>query len=295
VWVSIGAVIVVAVLVVLSARQCTGVGNLSFPVPPSTVAAPDATTTVVPDLSGVSIAPVVAAVPTTVSLTPGKAGLSGVVIGPGGPVPSATVLVERLVGDAVGATSVPTGADGSWKLTGIRGGRYRIRAWRAPDLALTTPQILFLGGTDNQSLALNVSQFNANGSTDTLTATVTPNPPPVGIVATLTVQIMSQVVGNDGVVRFAPIPGDQVSLTDAGNVVIAGANPGTTDAGGRVSWQIGCVSPGPESIQAVVNGITSYPLTTPDCSNVGIVPPTTAAGSSSTTGTTVRRTTTSHT
>ena len=290
--VSIGALIVVALLVVLLAGQCTGVGNLSFPEPPSTVAAPDATTTVIPDLTGVSITPVAAAAPTTVALTGGKASLSGVVIGPTGAIPSATVLVERLVGDAVGGTTIPTGADGTWKLTGIRGGRYRIRAWRAPDLALTTPQILFLAGTDNQTLSLNVSQFSATGTA--AAATVVPNPPVIGMVATLTVQITSQVVGNDGVVRSSGIPGDQVSLTDAGNVVIAGANPGTTDASGRVAWQIGCVSTGPEGMQAVVNGINSYPLVTPDCSNVLIVP-TTAPGSSSTTNTTLRRTTTSHT
>jgi hypothetical protein len=291
--VSIGALLVVAVLVVLLAGQCTGVGNLSFPEPPSTVATPDAPTTVIPDLTGVSITPVAAAAPTSVPLSGGKASLSGVVIGPTGAIPSATVLVERLVGDSVGATSIPTGADGTWKVTGIRGGRYRIRAWRAPDLALTTPTILFLGGTDNQTLSLNVSQFSANGTA--ATATVVPNPPTVGVVATLTVQITSQVVGNDGVVRSSPIPGDQVELTDAGNVVIAGANPGTTDGSGRVTWQIGCVSTGPEGMQAVVNGINSYPLTTPDCSNAVIVPPTTAPGSSSTTSTTFRRTTTSHT
>ena len=113
---------------------------------------------------------------TSIAIGPGRATLNGTVVGPNGPVGGADVHVERLVGSLVAQEDVPTQADGTWSLPGVLGGRYRVRAWRAPDLALTTPQIFFLNGTDTRSLTLQLQQFN----TGTLTAAIAPDPPIVG-------------------------------------------------------------------------------------------------------------------
>jgi hypothetical protein len=271
-----------ALVAVALLAGCSGIANLHIPVPPSSAPLDaSATTTATTDLTGVSLTPVASAAPTTVVLTPGDASLSGNVTGPAGAVGGATVLVERLVGDSVGSKAVPTAADGTWKLAGIRGGRYRIRAWHAPDLALTTPQILLLGANDNQTLNLSLMPYNGQN----VTAAISPSPPPVGQVTTLVIQATQQAVGSDGVVRGAPLPGASVFVFAAGNVVLAGTNPGITDAGGRLSLSLGCSSIGPVGLSATVNSLTTFSLMVPDC--VLFVPPPV------TTPTTVKQPTTS--
>ncbi len=258
---------VVAATVVVAAAGCTGIANLHIPTPPSTVAGDATGTTVTTDLTGVALAPLPSAPPATVSLIPGNASLSGIVTGPLGVVPGATVLLERLVGDSVGAKTVTAAADGTWKMMGILGGRYRVRAWRAPDLALTAPQILLLGAKDNQNLTLTLMSYSGQN----LTAAVAPSPPLVGQVTRLVIQATQQTVGGDGVVRGAPLPGVSIFAFAAGNVVLAGTNPGTTDAGGRLSLSLGCSSVGPVGLSATINVATTFPLAVPDC--VVFVPP----------------------
>jgi hypothetical protein len=251
---------------------CTGIADLHIPIPPSTASTvAGAATTASVDPSAVSLPSLASTPPTTVVLLSGNASLSGIVTGPSGVVGGATVLVERLVGDSVGAKAVPTAADGTWKLIGIRGGRYRVRAWRSPDLALTTPQILLLGAKDNQSLNLTLVPYNGQN----LTASIAPNPPLVGQVATLVIQATVQTVGGDGVVRGAPLPGANVFVFAAGNVVLAGTNPGTSDSGGRLTLSLGCSSIGPVGLSASINGLTTFPLTLADCA--AFAPPVSSA------------------
>jgi hypothetical protein len=266
------AILMAAIGVSGIVAACTGVANLHIPTPPSTAPTdPSAPTTGVPNLSAVNLPPLGSVPPTTVVFTPGTASLSGIVTGPSGVVGGATVLVERLVGDSVGGKVVPTAADGTWKLPSILGGRYRVRAWRAPDLALTTPQILLLGGKDNQNLTLTLMAYNGQS----LTASLTPSPPQVGQVTTLVIQATQQTVGGDGVVRGAPLPGANVFVFAAGNVVLAGTNPGTTDGGGRMALSLGCSSLGPVGLSASVNGLTTFPLSVADCSV--FIPPSTTS------------------
>ena len=277
-----GRVLVVTAVLAAALAGCSGVANLNIPTPPPT--APGAlasTTTVTNNLTGVNLTPVPPGVPTTVVLVPGQASLSGNVIGPTGPVPGATVLLERLVGDAVGSKTVPTQPDGTWKMTGILGGRYRIRAWHAPDLSMTTPQVVLLGAKDNQNIALTLTSFSGQ----TVTAAVSPSPPQVGQVATLVVTATQQAVGPDGVVRGAPLPGHSLLVFAAGTVVLAGTNPGTTDAAGRLVLSLGCSQIGPVGLTATLDNVNSFTLTVPDC--ILFVPPTTTAPSS-TVATTVK-------
>lgn len=245
----------------LLASACTGIANLNIPEPPNTQPVDGATTTVAPDLSAVSLNPVASSPPTTVVLTPGQASLSGIVTGPAGVAAGATVLIERLVGDSVGAKTVAAQVDGTWKLTGILGGRYRIRAWKAPDLALTTPQILLLGAKDNQNITLTLISYSGQN----LTAAVAPNPPVIGQVATLVIQATQQTVGGDGVVRGAPLPGASILVFSSGSAVLAGTNPGISDSAGRLTLAVGCASIGPLGLSATINSLNSFPLTVPDC------------------------------
>ena len=138
-----------------------GVETLHVCPPPATPAPATTTTTPLsPDLTGVDLGKVSGrTTTTTVGIGPGGATLSGTVLGPQGPVPGATVEADRFVGSSEASKQVSTAADGSWTIPAILGGRYRVRAWQSPSLAMTTPQIFFLGGTQVMAIDLQVQAF----------------------------------------------------------------------------------------------------------------------------------------
>ncbi len=259
---------VLAVVVVVTAAGCGGVTSLSFPTPKSVP--PDQATTTTVDLSGVTLRRVPGSTTSTVVVGPGRANLSGSVVGPGGPVPGAIVHVERIVGDYYASVNVTAQPDGTWAVPNVLGGRYRVRGWRTPDLALTNPQIFFLGGTENKTMTVQLDQFNAIN----VSGAVAPNPPIMGQAANLVVQVTNQTVDDSGVVRGTPVPGATVQLTSStGGLTVAGDNPATTDSSGEVRWQIGCQSIGTQDLVFVLNSNTTntYPFTLPAC----VPPPTT--------------------
>src|SRR3954451_7510713 len=162
---------------------CSKGSGYDFPPPPSTI--PDEQTTV-PDFSSAQLARLPGPTTTTVDNSPGQAHMSGFVVAPQGAVPGATVHAERLVGDALLSLDVATTPDGSFHIDNVKGGRYRIRAWRVPDLALTTPQVFFLNGNENKSgVNLQVQQYTGTN----VTPAIAPNPPRVGDPANLAIQV----------------------------------------------------------------------------------------------------------
>jgi len=126
---------------------------------------------------------------------------------------------------------------------------------------MTAPQVLELGAGGNQNANLTLLSFNGQS----VSATIVPSPPQVGQPATLTIQATQETVGTDGVIRGSALPGANISVIAAGNVVLAGTNPGTTGSGGQLVLSLDCSSVGPVGLTATVDGLNSYPLTVPDC------------------------------
>lgn len=240
---------------------CAG-GGLSvepLPEPPptaattSTAAPPDHSREELPSARGRTTT-------TAVVVGPGPANLHGTVIGPGGPVAGATVRVERFVGDTSVATDVSS-PDGAWTLPGVMGGNYRIRAWRAPDLAQLEPARLFLGARDSTPVELKVEQFAGPHAAPALT----PNPATVDQPVTLVVQISSRSVDESGIVRAVPQPGVRVELSVLPAWLIRSANVTLTDGTGRARWDLLCRAAGPQALSVVVNSATTLALTVPAC------------------------------
>ena len=129
------------------AAGCVHVSHLSYPAPPPT--APAAVSTTTPTIANLAVVPLAAVAgrtTTTLAVGPGGATLPGRSSGPAGPVGGADIHIERLVGDRVAAADVIAKADGTLDACPASlGGRYRVRAWRAPDLALTDPADLLPG------------------------------------------------------------------------------------------------------------------------------------------------------
>jgi len=260
----------------------------ALPAPPTTTPAPP--TTAAPDLQSAFLAPVGGdTTSTSVIIGPGPSTLQGTVTGPGGPVPAAIVDVERVTDTgAVGDFETSTRADGTWAAPDVLGGRYRVRAWRAPDLAAPQALTLFLAGGETRQVPIQLQQYGGNQ----VASSLAPNPPLVDRPANLVVQVTSTSVGQaDGVVRAVPVPGMSVQLEGSGAWDLSGGNPAVTDSSGQVGWQLVCRQAGAQPLQVVLADGSSFGLAPiSPCVNPTVPSTTTttagSGGTSSTTSTT---------
>lgn len=217
------------------------------------------------DLSGVDLPPVRGATTTTFPPIPGgEATLSGVVVGPDGPVPGAIVHAERIVGDTFGVLEITTGPDGVWKMENIFGGRYRVRAWKpAPDnLAATQAEVFFLAGDEKREVNLRLQRFQGLS----FASDIAPRPPIVGQRSALVVQLTELSVDANGIVRSVPVSGVGVELFGPGEWSVLTTNPVITGADGRARWELRCGEEGEQPLSVVLVDGRSFPIDTPPCS-----------------------------
>lgn len=254
-----------------------GVQTLSFPTPPATAHSSVTTGPTLPtNLPSVVEAGVPGATTTVPPrIGPGGASLNGTVMGPNGPVAGATVEADHLVGDQMAATQTTTAADGSWNIASILGGRYRVRSWQQPSLAVTAPQIFFLGASESHAMTMQLTVFTG----PSVASAIAPDIPVVGTTDNLVIQVTNPTVGSDGVVRNLPEVGVSVSLTNGPQWQVYNGNPLSTGPDGQVLFQVSCQAPGTVPLSAAVGAGTAVPLQLPDC----VGPPTTTIPSITTT------------
>ena len=236
-----------------------------LPKPP---APPETSSSLPPvDLSGVDLPTARGATTTTFPPVPGgQATLSGLVVGPDGPVPGAIVHAERLVGDVFGVLEVTSGPDGTWKMENIFGGRYRVRAWKpAPDnLAATEAEVFFLGGKEKVELDLRLQRFQGLS----FASDIAPRPPIVGERSALVVQLTELSVDANGIVRSVPIAGVGLELFGPGEWSVLTANPVVTGGDGRARWELRCGEEGEQPLSVVLADGQSFPIDTPPCTTI---------------------------
>lgn len=192
-------------------------------------------------------------------LGPGAARIQGSVNGPQGLVPGASVRIERFVGDDVAVQDL-VASDGRFTVPSIRGGSYRIRAWKAPDLALTPPEVFFLGADEVKTVDLRLARVT--DLTVRVERDVDRLPPDDPF--TVTVQVYAGTVNDQGTVQGVSKPGLSVQVTVAAGLSLQGPDRATTDAAGKASFRLRCTAPGPTTAEALVEG-TRTPLGLPNC------------------------------
>lgn len=222
---------------------------------------PAKTTTTDLDYSNVNIKSVPGKTPgTTVVLQGGQATLSGSVIGDEGAVAGAKVNIERIVNGQVGQIVLLTADDGSWSLPMIRGGRYRVRAWRAPDLAQTNATAVFLGQAETKTLELKVRTISGAS----ITSSFAPKSPRIDRDTNLVIRVAQKTVDDDGIVRAAPIAGVRAELGGSSFWTVRTPNPAFTDSSGLVEWTLRCRDTGEHGLTVTV-GNTTVPLDVAAC------------------------------
>jgi hypothetical protein len=263
-------VVSVAVLVAVTvlATGCVASSVAPLPPPPTVEILP--TTTSVPDFSAVSLPPVAGTTTTVpVQISGGAATIKGLVTSGGAPIEGAAVRIERFVDDRTVGTTVTTGANGGYTLSNVKGGRYRVRAFRAPDLAQTQAVVFFLGASEARNTDLGLDKFG--GGTNVLAA-IAPDPPLLGEKANLVVSISTKGVDGAGVARSIPAVGVPLVLSTAGGRIITTANPVATNASGQATWTIACASLEKQEMAVMLPDATSYPISVSACK---VPPPTT--------------------
>lgn len=165
---------------------------------------------------------------------------------------------------------------------GIIGGRYRVRAWRPPDLALTTPAILFVAAGQNQALPITLSRYTGTA----VTSNIVPSPPIIGQLADVLVRVTSQLVDNQGYVRGSSVAGASVTIASSGGWTPVGPPTKISDVNGTADFKVVCTSLGDTGLSAIVGGNDTFGLATPACVEpppLTTAPPSSVAGSTSTT------------
>jgi hypothetical protein len=203
----------------LALTACNGVGGERAP---ERVQRPDITTTTRVDHTGVVLGGVPGETTTTIR-TSGRAAIVGVVRGPAGVAAGATVRIERLAPGGF-STAVVADSEGRYELRGIPGGRYRVRAFRPPDLAQVEPAVRFLAEPGEHRIDLEVGEFSG----PVVRSSVAPDPPVLDQALNLVVQVGTRRVDGDGIVRVEPVPGLSVELSGLGAWQPAGATQPTT-------------------------------------------------------------------
>ena len=253
-----------------SLTSCSRKIVVTQPIVPTTFALAATSSSIkLMDRSKESLAPIANSIPTTsIVFGPGNASINGIVRGPDGPVPGATVEIERLLDGQSATVQVLTDPTGRYTLQKTLLGRIRIRAWRAPDLALITEKALFTKGAE--TFDVEMSSYKRSD----LQWAVAPSPLVVGRAATVIVQLSERYVNELGRVAVQPVTGVGVSLLQQGVVQVASLEERISDEKGRVSFRLACNEPGPSTIIArlAIGGEASLNL--PTCEIVTI-PPTT--------------------
>lgn len=200
------------------------------------------------------------------------------------------VRFERLDGGLRGWEDVRAGRDGVAVLTEAVGGRYRVRAWRRPDLTSTESQTMFVGFDEERELRVRVELHDAlllQGALQVGTWRV-------GDVVGFQVLAVREEVDGEGIVRGAPeaVP---VEVRQFVGAAVEDPRDAVTDpASGFAGFRARCDLPGEHRLE-VVGGGAQVTVDLPACLPP-VAPPTTAEAptttTQATTTTTTRRTTT---
>jgi len=233
---------------------------LPKPVPGETT-----TTTEPIDLTHVSLEPIAVKggpTSTTRPLGGGKAVIFGKVFDADGVTVGGALVRATYYGDVNKPEVIEalSADDGSYRFEQVLGGRWRVRAWKAPELATLEDNVFFLGYTEQRQLDLKVK-----AATDiVVTSSMAPNPPFIGSPVELAVLVLTQAVDEDGVVHRTPVAGAAVTLNIIGQWSLGTEATAATEYNGRVAWTLTCNEVGQQPITAFAAG-KDWPLNIPAC------------------------------
>lgn len=181
----------------------------------------------------------------------GSLHLGGLVRDAEGPVAGATVILERFVPAGTAQVERYTNEDGRWELSGVAGGRWRIRAFVPQIAASPGSQVYFFADGDTAEL---VHDLIAPSRDLTMQVTA-PADTIVGTDVVVVVTVAGEQVTDDGRRELVGRAGHEVQLrVDQGSAVeLISAGSVVTDAAGQARFALRCHMTGPS--RGVIEGI----------------------------------------
>jgi hypothetical protein len=210
----------------------------------------------------------------------GTALLQGTVFGSEGPLPGATVRLERLVGSDFGSLDLVTDSKGVWVAKDILGGRYRVRAWKQPNMAVLGAEPIFLADPGSGNLDLTTETFSAQ----VLQGALQVGDPRVGQVTTFKALLTQDAVDSNGIVRSVGVGDAQVQITAGEGIRIAGPALGVTNPDGSIIFGVLCLTVGQHAV-ALTGAGQSPTVVLPECIDPAALPATTTTTTTTATGT----------
>jgi len=266
--VSLLAALTIACASILGA--CTG-GNSGDEATPSSISVPPTSEPLVTpmtappgftvaDTRGARLLPINALASPALPPVPvygGTATVAGTVTGPDGPVPGATVRIERFIGDRSGMVTASTGADGRFVVGSVYGGRYRVRAWLQPSLAANGSSVDFVA--DERGAVANFDLTVARHDARALQAALDLTSISVGGSARVRALFTQEIVDENGIVVGTGISGAKVTLSENAGYLIdsASPNPGSTADSGIVSWKVTCLKEGTPTLTVTAQELSA--------------------------------------
>ena len=171
--------------------------------------------------------------------------LTGTVSGPAGLVEGATVRIERDTTQGLATIDVQSDELGRWRLSGILGGRYRVRGWLTDLYAMNGSQVLFLNEGESVTVDLSVGAVDYGAQLSfTHMGDIG-----LGLTGTVAVSVTTRRIAADSVVHVSGVAGAFVTLAPTAGVMALPA-VAAADADGVARFVLRCHSVG--SASAVV-------------------------------------------
>jgi hypothetical protein len=171
-----------------------------------------------------------------VPMVGGTTVLSGVVLGPDGPVPGATVEIQRHTADGVAFRTIAADDAGRWRATGLLGGRYRVRAWLPGALAMGSSEVAFVPDGEAKDFEFLLWGIDPSPKLEL----VKNNEVYLGVPATIAVVLTRPVIDDRGVVVTTPIGGSPIFVSASQNMTVLSDPTQSTDVDGVARFAIVC-------------------------------------------------------
>lgn len=204
-------------------------------------------TTTRPDTSGVSIVGVGGTTTTTVPEMQGTVSFAGTVqTADGTPIPGASVRAEWFRVDPPQHLDVIADDQGHYEIKDVAGGRWRIRAWRVPDVATAKAADLFVDEGTQRTRDLEVRKVDPFS----VTWDIEPDPPIIDHNAELVAEFTEQTVTVEGKTDTVPLRSLDVRLvTDSAWEQVRGDSTVATDIDGQATWVLRCLRAGTHAMR----------------------------------------------
>jgi hypothetical protein len=201
----------------------------------------------------------------SVTVKGGTAKLAGIIRGPSGPLEGAEVLIQRFTNAGAAVVRTQTNAEGRWQVSGVHGGRYRVRAFVPGRFASAGSEVFFLSDGDTKHHNVDLASPNE----EPIVRGIVIGDAHVGGSGTAMVFVANREIDDDGKTRQVASAGVEVTLlVEVPAVVLTSPESIATGSNGFASFAFDCPGPSTGDAQALVLGKT-YPVKITPCVDPG--------------------------